>query len=116
MCPADEALYLRAVSSVFICLCNVLCLKKNKKTAALHVYFLLFVQRVAVASRAYTPVLVNDVADDERREEEQVVAGHGALRLDVDLVDGDDFALGRGRLSHHLQTSSQSVSSASVTI
>lgn len=72
--------------------------------------FLLFVQLVAVASRAYTPVLVNDVADDERREEEQAVAGHGALNLDVDLVDGDDFALGRGRLFHHLQAGSQSVS------
>lgn len=88
-----------------------------KKTVAQHVCeserfvcFLLFVQLVAVASRAYTPVLVNDVADDERRQEEQAVAGYGALRLDVDLVDGDDLALGRGRLSNHLQASSQSVS------
>lgn len=72
--------------------------------------FLCFVQLMAVASHAYTPVLVNDVTDDERREEEQAVAGHGALRLDVDLVDGDDFALRRRRLSHHLQASSQSVS------
>lgn len=52
----------------------------------------------------HTPVLVYDVADDERSEEEQAVAGHGALRLHVDLLDGDDFALRRSRLPHHLQT------------
>lgn len=50
------------------------------------------------------PVLVDDVADDERGEEEQAVAGHGGLRGDVDLMDGDHLPLRRGRLPHHLQT------------
>lgn len=69
------------------------------------VFGILFVQQPGGDSelREHTPVLVDDVADDERGEEEQAVAGHSALRLHVDLVDGDDFALGRGRLSHHLQ-------------
>lgn len=69
------------------------------------VFGILFVQQPGGDSelRVHTPVLVDDVADDERGEEEQAVAGHSALRLHVDLVDGDDFALGRGRLSHHLQ-------------
>lgn len=49
------------------------------------------------------PVLVDDVADDERGEQEQAVARHGALRLDVDLMDGDHLALRCGRLPHHLQ-------------
>lgn len=55
-------------------------------------------------SAAAAPAFVDDVTDDERGEEEQAVAGHGALRLDVDLMDGDHLALWCGRLSHHLQT------------
>ncbi len=49
------------------------------------------------------PVLVDDVADDERGEEEEAVAGHGALCLHVDLMDGDHLPLRCGRLPHHLQ-------------
>lgn len=49
------------------------------------------------------PVFVDDVADDERGEEEQAVAGHGTLRLYVDLMDGDHLPLRCGRLPHHLQ-------------
>ncbi|KAJ8249780.1 hypothetical protein COCON_G00229960 [Conger conger] len=48
-------------------------------------------------------VAVDGVADDERRQQEDAVARDGALRVDVDLVDGDDLALGRGGLAHHLQ-------------
>lgn len=44
-----------------------------------------------------------DVADDERGEEEQAVAGHSGLRLNVDLMDGDHLPLWCGRLPHHLQ-------------
>lgn len=43
------------------------------------------------------------MADDERSEEEQAVAGHSALRLDVDLMDGDHLPLWCGRLPHHLR-------------
>ena len=50
------------------------------------------------------PVLVDDVADDERGEQEQAVTGHGALCLHVDLMDGDDLALWGGGLPHHLHT------------
>ncbi|TNN71170.1 hypothetical protein EYF80_018518 [Liparis tanakae] len=42
------------------------------------------------------PFFVDDVADDERRQEEEAVARHGRLRGNVDLVDGDDLALRRG--------------------
>ncbi len=51
----------------------------------------------------FVPVFVDDVADDERGEEEQAVAGHSALRLDVDLMDGDHLPLWCGRLPHYLE-------------
>lgn len=50
-----------------------------------------------------SPGLVDEVADDERREEEEAVAADGALRLNVDLMYRDDLPLGRGGLPHHLQ-------------
>jgi len=50
------------------------------------------------------PFFVDDVADDERRQEQEAVARHGRLRGNVDLVDGDDLALQRSRLPHHLHT------------
>lgn len=49
------------------------------------------------------PGLVDDVTDDERREEEEAVAGDGALCLNVDLMDGDHLPLGGRGLPHHLQ-------------
>ena len=48
------------------------------------------------------PVLVDGVADDERGQQEEGVAGLGALRLQVYLVDGDHLPLRRGGLLHHL--------------
>lgn len=49
------------------------------------------------------PVFVDDVADDERGEEEQAVAAHSALCLHVDLMDGDHLPLWCGCLPHNLQ-------------
>lgn len=53
------------------------------------------------------PVFVDDMANDKRGEEEQAVAGHGALRLHIDLMNGNDFPLRRGRLSHHLESNAK---------
>lgn len=49
------------------------------------------------------PALVDDVTDDERREEEEAVTGDGALCLNVDLMDRNNLPLRRRRLPHHLQ-------------
>lgn len=43
------------------------------------------------------------MTDDERRQEEEAVTGDGALRLNIDLMDGNDLPLGGGGLPHHLQ-------------
>ncbi|KAF7245602.1 Natural cytotoxicity triggering receptor 3 ligand 1 [Varanus komodoensis] len=47
-------------------------------------------------------LLVYDVADDERGDEEDAVAPNRVLHLDVDLVEGHHFPLQAGGLLHHL--------------
>lgn len=53
-------------------------------------------------SCVFVPVFVDDVADDERREEKQAVTGHSTFCLYVDLMDGDHLPLWCGCLPHHL--------------
>lgn len=47
-------------------------------------------------------VLVYHMVDDEWGDEEDAVAPHGVLHLDVDLVEGHHFPLQAGGLLHHL--------------
>lgn len=65
------------------------------------------VQSSRATEQLHSPVLVDDVADDERGEQEQAGTGHSALRLDVDLMDGDQLPLRCGGFPHHLHFDEQ---------